>query len=72
MNTWRLLKQFRNRLERQRGFATAVNYGKVEVEGTKLYWERHGNGDLPVLFCPGLVGKVFPLKRTFPDSGSFK
>ena len=49
-----------------RGLAKqVVSRGKIEVEGTKLYYERHGTGDLPVLFCPGLVGNASPVDLSF-------
>ena len=42
-----------------RNFAALAkgNYGKIQVEGFNLYWERHGKGPHVVLCCPGLAGK---------------
>ena len=62
METSRLLRPIGKCITlHSRGLAKQVSRGKVEVEGTKLHWERHGTGDLPVLFCPGLVGNGLPL-----------
>ena len=47
-----------------RNFAALAkgNYGKIQVEGFNLYWERHGKGPHVVLCCPGLAGNESSLK----------